>query len=76
MMENLHHHRADFSPVYDLEFYSSTPNSSARGWKDAGNNNNISSDAESGFSINVSTGKYCGGFKSSWFFFLLYFSIF
>ena len=50
------------SPVYgsDLEFYS--PNSTnGRGWKEssnvAGNNNNISSDAESGFSINVSTGN-------------------
>lgn len=50
------------SPVYgsDLEFYS--PNSTnGRGWKEssnvAGNNNNISSDAESGFSINVSTGE-------------------
>ena len=57
MMENLHHHPS-FSPVYDLEFYSSTPNSATRGWKEAGNNNNVSSDAESGFSINVSTGNY------------------
>ena len=55
-MENLH--RAEFSPVYDLEFYSSTPNTSTkRGWNEVGNNNNISSDAESGFSINVSTGN-------------------
>jgi len=60
-MENLPHLH-HMSPVYgDLEFYSSTPNSTNRGWKEssinAGNNNNISSDAESGFSINVSTGE-------------------
>ena len=63
MMENLPHHMHHMSPAYgDLEFYSSTPNSTnGRGWKEssinAGNNNNISSDAESGFSINVSTGN-------------------
>ena len=56
MMENHHH----MSPVYgsDLEFYSTNSTNVKSSNFVAGNNNNISSDAESGFSINVSTGKY------------------
>ena len=48
------------SPVYgsDLEFYSTNSTNVKSNNFVAGNNNNISSDAESGFSINVSTGKY------------------
>jgi len=55
MMENHHH----MSPVYgsDLEFYSTNSTNVKSSNFVAGNNNNISSDAESGFSINVSTGE-------------------
>ena len=55
MMENHHH----MSPVYgsDLEFYSTNSTNVKSNNFVAGNNNNISSDAESGFSINVSTGN-------------------
>jgi hypothetical protein len=55
MMENHHH----MSPVYgsDLEFYSTNSTNVKSSNYVAGNNNNISSDAESGFSINVSTGE-------------------
>lgn len=55
MMENHHH----MSPVYgsDLEFYSTNSTNVKSNNFVAGNNNNISSDAESGFSINVSTGE-------------------
>merc|ERR1711874_634161 len=54
-MENHHH----MSPVYgsDLEFYSTNSTNVKSSNFVAGNNNNISSDAESGFSINVSTGE-------------------
>ena len=72
MMENHHH----MSPVYgsDLEFYSTNSTNVKSSNFVAGNNNNISSDAESGFSINVSTGKYNNFFNGQFLVWRIYFT--